>query len=101
MGRPPIGKKAMTAAQRQRRRRRRLKVEAKRAENEERFRHSHANRPPSEPRPPPAPYEPPTREQLADGIATQVAEAVAANPDMLTIAEVLAAIKRRFCRRGL
>ena len=43
----------------------------------------------------PVDWEPPTREQLADDIATQVMEAVAADPDMLTVSDVLAAIKRR------
>jgi hypothetical protein len=101
MGRKPIRKKgAMTAAERQRRRRKRLRAdrrevlkEQQRAENHARYlahmeRHGLKERPPVEPCQPPLP-------DRADEIAWQIAEVMAADPE-LTIDDIRAALVRRF-----
>ena len=89
----------MTAAERQRRRRARLKREAKQAAKRAKSLYVTLPRPvlrfgpgadfTSEQRPPPS------KEDLADEIARQVAESIREAPD-LTIEDVKAAIVRRF-----
>ena len=99
MGRPPIGKKAMTAAERQRRRRARLKREAKQAAR--RAKSPYVTLPAPVLRFGPGadftlePERPPSREELADEIARQVAEALREVPGLM-IEDVKAAIVRRF-----
>ena len=106
MGRPPIGKKAMTAAERQRRRRKRLAREAAKQAREAKADERRARSPyVTLPRPmffaglgpieAPDPVPVVTKEERADELARQIAEYLAEAPE-LTIEDVKAAIGRRF-----
>lgn len=100
MGRKPIGKAAMTAAERQRRRRSRLRREQVKADKAARRKQSPYV---TLPYPilrfgegwdqVPTPTPPPTKEELADELVRQIVEAIHLEPG-LTLEDVGAAIRR-------
>src|SRR4051812_36982630 len=106
MGRPPIGKKAMTTAERQRRRRKRLARENAKQAREQKAAERRARSPyVTLPRPTflgglgpveaPTPVPVVTKEERADELARQITEYLTEAPE-ITIEDVKAAIGRRF-----
>ena len=99
MGRPPIGKKPMTAAERQRRRRKRLARDERHAEKRARSAaglaksHEHAKRLGELHRAELIAVEPPTAD-LADELVAQLLEAIQLTPDV-TLTDIRNAIDRR------